>query len=327
MATSTTTTTNDDVNQLTTRYVGKLDVWKFGYGSNMSQEFLRNKKNLNPIECKQCILEGFELFFPKGKGIDFVEPSFATTRRNPDSYVHGVATKFSIKDAESLNKQEAVGRAYNLEVAKVLLYDGKTYMDVEIYVQAKPLKPNHPAGCCSKRYRNILVNGAIEMKLDQTWIDKLSSMPIYKPSEETLARRSSCIPPFDKLPVMTIDQLKKYNGQADDLDKYPHYISSCGYIFQHKTFFKVYHGRDITYRNILHRRGINLDTNDDGGISPFPRLSKLNAEELEYCLMYRDRFIFKSEGQKPIAILKEFWEEQDTDLKGVYENNILSKIN
>ena len=126
---------------------------------------------------------------------------------------------------------------------------------------------------------------------------------------------------------MTIDELKKYNGQEDDLDKYPHYISSCGYIFQHKTFFKVYHGRDITYRNILHRRGINLDTNDDGGISPFPRLSKLNAEELEYCLMYRDRFIFKSEGQKPIAILKEFWEEQDTDLKGVYENNILSKIN
>ena len=85
--------------------------------------------------------------------------------------MHGVATKFSIKDAESLNKQEAVGRAYNLEVAKVLFYDGKTYMDVEIYVQAKQLKPNHPAGCCSKRYRNILVNGAIEMKLDQTWID------------------------------------------------------------------------------------------------------------------------------------------------------------
>ena len=70
----------------------------------MSQEFLRNKKNLNPIECKQCILEGFELFFPKVKGIDIVEPSLATTRRNPDSYVHGVATKFSIKDAESLSK-------------------------------------------------------------------------------------------------------------------------------------------------------------------------------------------------------------------------------
>ena len=41
--------------------------------------------------------------------------------------------------------------------------------------------------------------------------------------------------------------------------------------------FKVYHGRDVTYRNVLHRRGVNLDANDDGGISPFPRLSKLKA--------------------------------------------------
>ena len=40
---------------------------------------------------------------------------------------------YPILQVPSLNKQEAVGRAYNLEVAKVLLYDGKTYMDVEIY--------------------------------------------------------------------------------------------------------------------------------------------------------------------------------------------------
>ena len=265
-----------DVNQLKTRYIGKTEVWKFGYGSNMSQDFLRRKKNLNPLDSVQCVLQGFEIFFPEGKGIDFVEPSFATIRRSPNSYVHGVATKLDIEDAEKLNKQEAVGRAYNLEVAKVLLYDKKTYMDVEIYVQAKQLEPNHPAGCCSERYRDILVNGAIEMKLDQTWIDKLSNLPTYTPSAETLERRRS-LPPLKELPILTIDELKLHNGQSDDLEKYPHYISSCGYIFQHKTFFKVYHGRDVTYRNVLHRRGVNLDANDDGGISPFPRLSKLKA--------------------------------------------------
>ena len=42
--------------------------------------------------------------------------------------------------------------------------------------------------------------------------------------------------------------------------------------------------------------------------------------------MYLDRFIYKSEGQKPIAILKEFWEEQDTELKGVYTDNYLSRL-
>ena len=74
------------------------------------------------------------------KGIDFVEPSFATIRKRScrctNSYVHGVATKLDLcQDAEKLNKQEAVGRAYNFLVAKdFLLYDKKTYMDVEIYV-------------------------------------------------------------------------------------------------------------------------------------------------------------------------------------------------
>ncbi len=30
---------------------GRTGVWKFGYGSNMSQTFLRDKKKVNPIRC------------------------------------------------------------------------------------------------------------------------------------------------------------------------------------------------------------------------------------------------------------------------------------
>ena len=58
-------------------------IWKFGYGSNMSQDFLRIKKRLNPIESRRTVLHGFTLSFPEGRGIDFVEPAFATLKRYP----------------------------------------------------------------------------------------------------------------------------------------------------------------------------------------------------------------------------------------------------
>ena len=70
----------EDQNKLATRYEGMASVWKFGYGSNMSQEFLRTKKMLNPIKFERAILQGFQLSFPD-KGADiFVEPAFANLK-------------------------------------------------------------------------------------------------------------------------------------------------------------------------------------------------------------------------------------------------------
>ena len=42
---------------------GKDAVFKFGYGSNMSQDNLRSKKGLNPLDFKRTILKGFRLSF------------------------------------------------------------------------------------------------------------------------------------------------------------------------------------------------------------------------------------------------------------------------
>lgn len=75
-----TTAEVEDLNKLATRYDGMSAVWKFGYGSNMSQEFLRTKKLLKPIKFERAILKGFQLSFPEGRGVDFVEPAFATLK-------------------------------------------------------------------------------------------------------------------------------------------------------------------------------------------------------------------------------------------------------
>lgn len=343
-------------------------VWKFGYGSNMSVEFMRSKKGLNPLDSKRTKLLGFCLSFPEGRGIDFVEPAFATLKSNPNPdledkdevyCVHGVSTLLTIDEANKLDEQE---RGYHIALCKALIYDdnneGNNDIDdknepktilVEVYVPRKPLSLEHPEGCCSDRYRDILIKGALENNLDNKWIEKLKKLKIYQPSIEILNIRKKQLSPSE-LPVMTIEELSKFDGEhvsdenqndeqeskltkqeggeednrSDNKKFLPVRVSSCGYIFECNPMFKVMRGRDVTNRNVMHRQGLNLEIKDDGGKSPFPNLSKLSPEELEYALRYRDRFISQSGGA--IAVLKEFWEEQETSLENVFYNNTLSKL-
>ena len=276
-------------------------VWKFGYGSNMSLENLRQKKGLDPKEAKQVVLKDFALSFPAGGGIDLVEPSFATLKKQTGQEVHGVAALMSVADAKNLDGQEG---SYIVELHPTKTYDGET-LTVEVYV-SKDLAPDHPESCCSDRYRALLVRGAKENNLAPEWIEKLQDLPVYEPSAETLQARDS-LPAPSALPAMSIEELARHDGTDKQR---PIYVSSCGYIFEHTPIFKVMRGRDVTNRNVMHYRGINLRLNDDGGKSPFPRLSELGPGELEYALRYRDRFTSKCVGGKPIAVLREFWEDQ-----------------
>eukprot|EP00467_Chlorarachnion_reptans_P023505 CAMPEP_0114508426 /NCGR_PEP_ID=MMETSP0109-20121206/12594_1 /TAXON_ID=29199 /ORGANISM="Chlorarachnion reptans, Strain CCCM449" /LENGTH=335 /DNA_ID=CAMNT_0001687359 /DNA_START=406 /DNA_END=1413 /DNA_ORIENTATION=+ len=309
---------------------GKTAIWKFGYGSNMSQDFLRTKKQLRPLDYKRVVLKGFSLSFPEGKGIDFVEPSFATLKRNPKGEVHGIATLLGLECARKLDAQEG---AYNVEVHSVEEYsDGKGGAEgetktllTEVYTPRREIPLSFPEGCCSDRYRDVLVKGAIECKLSNAWVEKLRKLPVYNPTEETLKMRAS-VPPVSSFKPMSIAELRKHDGSVEGK---PIYVSSCGFIFDLTPAFKVYRGRDVTKRHILHRRGVNLDANDDGGVSPFPRLTKVEPGELEYALRYRDRYMHKAKakGQNgPVAVLREFWEEQDESLKGVFEGNTFSKL-
>mmetsp|Transcript_19224 Transcript_19224/g.25036 ORF Transcript_19224/g.25036 Transcript_19224/m.25036 type:complete len:330 (-) Transcript_19224:97-1086(-) len=292
-------------------------VWKFGYGSNMSQDFIRSKKGLNPLDCCRTILKGYSLSFPEGRGIDFVEPAFATLKKNPDGFVHGVSTLLSLDDANKLDAQEG---SYDIAICPSSVYEDQKELYVEVYVPRSPLPFDHPEGCCSVRYRDVLVKGGIENSLDADWIEKLKNLKTYSPCQNILDCRIAQPSPSE-LPQMTIEELSLHNGEDETK---PIYVSSCGYIFETTPMFKVMRGRDITNRNAMHMRGLNLEIHDDNGKSPFPKLSKLSSNELEYALQYRDRFIAKTSG--PIAVLKEFWEEQEDSFEGVYKNNTLSLL-
>ena len=91
-----------------------------------------------------------------------------------------------------------------------------------------------------------------------------------------------------------------------------YHTAVCGYIFEYAPGFRSYWGRDVTLRQCLHRRGLSLDKNDDGGVSPFPNLVELKKSEpeiFEYCLQQRDRMFAKT--GKVVGVLKEFWVDQN----------------
>ena len=165
------------------RMASKEAVWKFGYGSNMSQDFLRTKKALDPLDSRRTILQGFRLSFPAGRGIDFVEPTFATLMRDPAGSVHGVCTLLSRDDADKLDRQE--GGSYDIVVCPAKVYSTDEVIEAEVYVAKNQLPPDHPEGACSVRYRDVLVRGAEENELDPDWIAKLRALPTYAPSAVT----------------------------------------------------------------------------------------------------------------------------------------------
>lgn len=151
-------------------------VWKFGYGSNIQPEFLRTKKNLTVLDYRRCILKGFALSFPLGRGIDFVEPSFATLRKEQGAETHGTCVLFPPKDAASLDAQEG---AYDIETHECVIYDGdepvegKQTVMAEVYAPRRLEPEGNPQGTPSERYRDILLNGAKAMELAPYWIEKL----------------------------------------------------------------------------------------------------------------------------------------------------------
>ena len=118
---------------------------------------------------------------------------------------------------------------------------------------------------------------------------------------------------------MTRAELAKHDGRDKSRATL---VSSCGYIFEHEPFISAFKGRDITHRNALHRRGVNLDANDDATV--MARLSDLSADEREYCLCYRDLMLARS--GRPTHVLREFWEAQEREAPPLFTGNVLSKL-
>ena len=72
-------------------------LFYFGYGSNMSTQYLIKRRKIIPLESQVACLKDYELIMNMG-GPNFLEPSFANIRPSKGSTVEGVIHKINDND-------------------------------------------------------------------------------------------------------------------------------------------------------------------------------------------------------------------------------------
>ena len=149
-------------------------LFYFGYGSNMSTQYLIKRRKIIPLESQVAHLKDYELIMNM-EGPNFLEPSFANIRPSEGSTVEGVIHKIYDKDLQKIVNTE--GEDYQLVKLSVYIAGKRKTAYTLIYIteETKDIPP-------SKRYLRILINAAKENKLSRPYIENLEKRPnVYYP--------------------------------------------------------------------------------------------------------------------------------------------------
>ncbi len=145
----------------------------FGYGSNLSVISLK-AKGVDPLSSEPARLEGWRLVFNIP---DFFQIEGGTGNIVPGAdtdVVHGALHGCRARDVHKLDQLEAVGVTYRRVETTVTAYSGRR-VRAYVYIGLADILDDH---CLpSQRYRNILVQGATDMRLDPGYISQLRAMP------------------------------------------------------------------------------------------------------------------------------------------------------
>ena len=142
----------------------------FGYGSNINST--THKWRQIKVESKTpCILYDYRLTFDV-KAYAFVEGSFANIRACPGECVHGVGMEMSKKEFIT-NVINTESPHYQIKDIKVTAYDKTQYNAITLLDYDTDGTYNYP----SRRYLDLIVNGAEENHLDDEYVVYLKKFP------------------------------------------------------------------------------------------------------------------------------------------------------
>eukprot|EP00755_Sulcionema_specki_P029773 Sspe_Gene.92870::Locus_65634_Transcript_1_1_Confidence_1.000_Length_1234::g.92870::m.92870 len=281
-------------------------LWSFGFGSNMDVHALEQRKRVKVLEHTPAVLKGWKMAFTL-RGIPFVEPAYANAVEtgNAEDSIHGVAFLMTPEAVAGLDKVES---GYDKRMVTLTAYDGRTLDNAFLYVN-KPGAASEEPLTPSARYLGVLVKGARQAGLDPEYISALAAHPVYSPSPATLELRASLPKPED-LPVVTVEQLAQHKkGNSEGL---PTRVGVLGYVLECDTYFASHTGRDITTRALMQLAGLGLDDNDDAGRPPYPIISSLTPEQVEYISTWLDHYLNRAKGATAVGFLAEFRSQQES---------------
>jgi cation transport regulator ChaC len=162
-------------------------VWNFAYGSNMNFNTLY--KRLKPfgedkpaLASHPAVATDWVLTFDT-LGNPFSEPSYCNIRPWKGKVCHGVVHKITLRQWECLTKTEGgggvKGLGYQPGKVTVKTYGGET-VEALAFVEAPS---SNFSDFPSKRYLDIVKQGATENKLEDNYLEFLTTVPHFTPGK------------------------------------------------------------------------------------------------------------------------------------------------
>ena len=268
----------------------------FGYGSNMNQVSLR-AKGVAPRSSVRATLRGWRLcfdvehWFRHEGGVGNIRPS-----ADPSDAVMGVVHLCEDDDLAKLDAVEAYGVGYDRIEVEVQTANGPRLATAYIGLE----KHTDPSCLPTRRYLNILVEGARAAGIDADYIARLEQHPVHAPKTyPDFAHPPRSVPEFTR----------------DSLAEHPKYTALAGAVFdmsgarwQHHYLWDLFGGRDMT---LFHLKRLDTadgsETIDDlltGRLTPVQREylnAYLNEYDVEYRYVGRYRYPFPDHKEPPMS--------------------------
>ncbi len=138
----------------------------FAYGSNMSEQYLRNIRSVTPKAKDSAKLLGYQLGFSM-KGINFLEPGFANISKVADKKVSVEGVVYSLDESDFHKILNSESSLYRVEQVLVTPASGKSILAYTL------TSPNQGKYTPSRRYLNRVLVGAKENGLSPQYIATL----------------------------------------------------------------------------------------------------------------------------------------------------------
>ncbi len=150
------------------------DQYYFAYGSNMPTRYLYNVRGVLPAHSEAGVVENYEVSF-MAPGLNSLEPAFTFLTKSESKKAYGVLHHVSKQDLVKVKESE--GALYEWATLPVELKNG------EVVAAQTLVRLSHgDVGVPSKRYLQILIEGAREHGLPEVYVKGLLDMPsVYVP--------------------------------------------------------------------------------------------------------------------------------------------------
>ncbi len=245
----------------------------FGFGSNMNTTSLR-AKGVEPLAARRAVLCGWRLrfnvqhFFRHEGGVGNIERS-----AEPDAQVLGVLYDCPDEALQPLDAMEACGHGYERITVEVEV-DGEwvpalTYVGMPEFIDDS-CRP-------SRRYLNIVLDGARSAGLAPDYIRALEAQPVHRPDDHP-----PFAPPPGDYPVF----------DTSSLTQHPLYTALYGAVFDmtearplHEYLKGFFGGRDMT---LFHLR--RMDSSDGNESMDDIRHGRLSEAQLGYLNGYLNEY-------------------------------------